>query len=241
MRTLTFLMATLLAVPALADWGGPDYVEERELSLSGDGVERLVIEAGAGSMKLRGESGADDITVVATILVDGAEGDEAREFLTRNLNLSLERRDDRAVLVSLFESSGGNWGGRSGAIALEIVVPQGTVLDIDDGSGSIEIEDTHADVQIEDGSGSLRIRGVAGLDVDDGSGSLDISGASGDVHIEDGSGSVSVTHVEGNVSIRDGSGSINVREVGGDFRVIRDGSGSVRFSNVLGQVDVPGS
>ena len=239
MRVLTLLAAALLSTPALADWGGPDYVEERELSLSAEGIEQLEIEAGAGSMRLRGESGADAITVRARVLVDGVEDDEAREFVARHMRLTLERRGERAELVSRFEGGGSSWGSRNGAIALEIVVPRGMALDIDDGSGSIEIEETFADVRVEDGSGSLSIRSVASLDVDDGSGSLDISDVSGDVRIEDGSGSVRVERVAGSVSVRDGSGSIMVDDVAGDFRVIRDGSGSVRYSDVLGQVDVP--
>lgn len=239
MRTLTLLVATMLAAPTLADWEDYDYVEERELSISASGITEFVVDAGAGSLVLEGEPGVDDITVLATVMVDGVEGDDARDFMAERMELSLERDGDRAVLVADFRVGGMTWGDRSAAIALEIVVPQGMTLDIEDGSGSIAISDTGADVRLDDGSGSIQISGVANVDVDDGSGSIRISDASGDVQIDDGSGSVSVSGVAGSVAIDDGSGSITVEDVEGDFRVIDDGSGSVRYSNVLGRVDVP--
>lgn len=238
MRTLTLLLATLLAAPALADWGDHDYMEEREMTLSVAGVDELVIEAGAGTLKVKGEPGVEAIRVHATILVDGADGDEAREFMSRRMKLSLERAGDSAVLVSDFQNGGMNRGSRSGDIALEVVMPQGMALDVDDGSGSIVLEDMLGDLRLDDGSGSIVIRGAASVDLDDGSGSIRISDVTGDVRVDDGSGSVTIVGVGGSVSVDDASGSINFDDVAGDFRVIDDGSGSVNFSNVLGQVDV---
>ncbi len=239
MRGLILLVATLLAAPALADWDDYDYIEERELSVAAGGVDEFVIEAGAGSLKIEGERGADAIMVRATIQVSGAEDDKARDFIAKRMELSLESDGDRAFLVSGFRDGGMGWGNKSGAIALDIVIPEGMALEIDDGSGSIVITDTLADIRLDDGSGSIKIRGAGNIKVDDGSGSIDISDASGNVRVDDGSGSVTVVGVAGNVSVDDGSGSIKVRDVQGDFRVIDDGSGSINYSNVLGQVDVP--
>ena len=238
MRILTLCGALLLATPALADWSDYDYIEDRELTLAAGGLTGLEINAGAGPLEVRGKSGADSITVDATVMVDGAEGDKAREYIEKNMKLTLERNGDTAELVADFKDGMG-WNSKSGAIALDITVPPGLALVVDDGSGSMLIENTGADVRIDDGSGSLAIRDVANVVVDDGSGSIEISDATGNVEITDGSGSITVRRVTGNVSVEDGSGSIKVRDVEGDFRVVDDGSGSVNYSDVLGQVDVP--
>lgn len=237
MRVLTLCTAMLLAAPALADMSDYDYSEERELTLAAAGLNELVIDAGAGPLEVTGEPGADMIIVRATILVDGAKGDKAREFIEGWMDLSLDQNGNEAMLIAGFRDSMGN--GKNGAVALDITVPQGMALQIDDGSGSIQIRDTMADVRVDDGSGSLAIRGAANVKVDDGSGSVEVSDATGDVRIDDGSGSVTVRRVTGNVAIDDGSGSINVKDIQGDFRVIDDGSGSINYSNVMGQVDVP--
>ena len=92
----------------------------------------------------------------ATVLIDGAEGEAAREIISRFMEFSLERDGDEVRLVSVFDVEGLNWRGRSGSIALEIVVPEGMELDIRDGSGSMRIVDTQADVRVEDGAGSSR-------------------------------------------------------------------------------------
>lgn len=175
----------------------------------------------------------------ATVLIDGAEGESAREIISRFMEFSLERDGDEVRLVSVFDVEGLNWRGRSGSIALEIVVPKGMELDIRDGSGSMRIVDTQADVRVEDGAGSLEVRHVGGVDVKDGSGSIRIRDAWGDARIRDGSGSVTVARVAGSVVVEDRSGSIREEDVDGDFRVTGDGSGSVGFANVLGRVDVP--
>lgn len=236
---VTFV-ATLVATPALAAWDDDDYREERELRVGAAGVGELAIRAGAGSMVLEGERGADEISVQATIIVaDADDDDEARTFIAEEMMLSLDRDGDRAVLVADFRPGASNWGSPKGAIALQIRVPEGTALDIDDGSGSIVLSGTRADVRLEDGSGSLKIRDAANVEVDDGAGSIEVTDSSGDVRIRDGSGSITIEGIGGDVLIDDGSGSISVREVDGNFRVTDDGSGSVRFSGIDGRVEVP--
>ena len=126
----------------------------------------------------------------------------------------------------------------SGAISMQGVAG----VEIDDGSGSIELSDIHGDVRIDDGSGSLSLTGVTGsVWIDDGSGNMEVRRVEGSVTIEDdGSGSIFVEDVRGDVIVEDdGSGSIDVRLVGGDFRVEDDGSGSVDYSQVEGRVILP--
>lgn len=91
-------------------------------------------------------------------------------------------------------------------------------------------------VRVKNGSGSISIKGVAGVDIEDGSGSIELVDIQGDVRIDDGSGSLSLSGVTGNVWIEDGSGSIEVRQVGGSLTVEEDGSGSIAVESVQGDV-----
>lgn len=211
------------------------YEEERELTLAAGGLQTLRIEAGAGSLRVAGAPGVDQITVSALLQVEERDPDEARALIEQGLRLSLERDGNRAVLVADFDRVG--WRGRGGAVALRVEVPEGMVLDIDDSSGSIGIRGTKADVTIDDGSGSIEISDVATVDLVDGSGSIKVSDASGDVTIEDGSGSILVERVGGTVRIDDGSGSIRVSDVAKDLIIEDAGSGSVNIAGVQGTVE----
>ncbi len=238
MRLLMLLSLTTLAAPAFADWDDYDYRETRELSVDASGLTSLSVDAGAGSLEISGVEGAESIEVTATILVSGARDEKAREFIEDRMELELERQGQEATLVADF--SGGMGWSKGGAIALDIRVPQGLDLDIDDGSGSINILDTAGAIELNDGSGSIKIENVAAIRIDDGSGSIDILNANGDVRIDDGSGSITVRGVTGSVVVDDGSGSINVSDVQGNFRVVDAGSGSVNYRDIAGEIDVPG-
>jgi DUF4097 and DUF4098 domain-containing protein YvlB len=227
------VMAMFTASLAHAGWS--DYEEVRVLEVDATGVSDFFIDAGAGSMTVNGDAGASTIQVTATIQVDEDEEDKAREIIANSLTLSLERNGDRIVLKSFFD--GGHWGGNDGSVKLEVLMPAGIPLRVDDGSGSITIEDVYSNVEIDDGSGSLKIYNAGAIKIDDGSGSIHIENASGDVDIIDGSGSITVSGVGGSVTIDDGSGSINVRDVEKDLIILEDGSGGLSVSNVRGSVE----
>lgn len=228
------VMAMFLAGFADAAW--TDYTEDRNLKLDAEGIDNLEINAGAGSLDVHGVAGQDDIVVKATIVVADAGDDEAVEFISKNMKLSLEKRGEQARLIADFED-GFMGHGANARIDLEVTVPTGLAVDIDDGSGSIDVMDTEADVRIEDGSGSIDVQNVANLVIDDGSGSIDVKRAAGDVVVTDGSGSISVRGVAGSVTIDDGSGSIKVSDVEEDLIIVDDGSGGLKFSDVRGRVE----
>ncbi|MGB0513515.1 MAG: DUF4097 family beta strand repeat-containing protein, partial [Wenzhouxiangellaceae bacterium] len=211
----------------------------RELELTISPGSRLVVDAGAGSLVLQGDPGADRIHVTAEIYqVEPSD----------NYTLTLEADGDETTrLVSEIDS---RFGVNKDRIDLEIRVPNtlevkltdgsGSIkvtdiagpLTIEDRSGSISIENVGADVMIDDGSGSIQVENVAGnLTIEDGSGSITVRGAGGDVTIDDGSGSIDVNDTGGVVTVSDGSGSINV-DGAADFELLSDGSGSVNVSNL---------
>lgn len=228
------VMAMFLASFANAAW--TDYSAVRELKLDAKGIDHLEIDAGAGSMHVKGLAGLDSIIVTATVVVPDTDEDDAIKVIEKKMKLSLDKKGDRAQLDSWFEH--GFFGKWSGArIDLEISVPAGMAVSIDDGSGPIEVIDIDAEVSIEDGSGSIDLANVASVTIDDGSGSIDVSNVAGDVSIIDGSGNINVRSVKGSVTIDDGSGGINVSDVEKDLIIVDDGSGGFSFSDVRGTVE----
>jgi len=227
MRSL--IVIAMFAV-SLAQAGWSDYEEVRNMDLDVDGISQLSIKAGAGSMDVTGVSGLDKISVKATVVVPDTDEDDALKIIEKKMTLTLDKKGSEARLNAWFDGSDAH-------IVLEVSVPQGLSVNIDDGSGSIDVTDVAGDVTIDDGSGSIDVDNVANLKIDDGSGSIDVDNVSGDVSIVDGSGSISVDHVMGSVTIDDGSGSIKVSDVEKDVIIVDDGSGSLTITDVRGKVD----
>lgn len=234
MRSLIVMMMFAASL-TYAAWNG--YTEDRELELDAEGVSEFEIEAGAGALVVTGDDSLDTIRVTATIHVPDEDEDDAVDVIEKSLRLSLDRRDDKARLEGWFEDQGWNWFSDSPWVDLDVRVPHGITLDVDDGSGSIKVLRVHSDVVVDDGSGSITIDGVTSVYVDDGSGSIDIANVTGDVEIDDGSGSITVEHVGGSVRVDDGSGSIRVDDVEHDLIIVDDGSGGLNASNVRGDIE----
>jgi len=236
MRIFISMTILLASVSALA---ASDYTESRDLNLDAGDLGKLVINAGAGSLDVKGVAGQGNIEVRATIIIPDSNEDKGRKIVTKHLTLELVRDGRVAKLDSWFDKRFWSFG-PSGRIDLEVTAPESMVLEIDDGSGSIDVANFTASVKIDDGSGSIDVHTVGELDIDDGSGSIDVSKATGDVYINDGSGSITVEGVGGTVTIDDGSGSIRVSDVSEDLVIIDAGSGGVSFSGIAGAVEQEG-
>ena len=237
MRSI-LIMAMFTVSLANAAWN--EYEEERDLSLGANGINTLEIEAGAGSLEIVGVSGSDEIVVSATINVPEKDEDKAREEIQSHLVLSLEKDGNNAVLKSYFDEYFVSFGD-SPHVQLEVLVPERLGLIIDDGSGSIVVENVSGNIELEDDSGSILMTNVGGdVEIDDGSGSISVEGVRGDLFIGDGSGSIKVREVAGSVTVDDGSGSINVTDVEKDLIIEEEGSGSLNFSNIGGRVEKEG-
>jgi DUF4097 and DUF4098 domain-containing protein YvlB len=231
MRSLV-VMAMFTSSLTYGAWNG--YTETRDLELSTSDVDILEIDAGAGGIVVNGATDSSNITVKAIIRVDDNE-DAAIEMIEKQLVLKLEKNHGKAVLDAYFEQSAWHLND-SAAVDLEVSVPRGLAIFVDDGSGSMQIDDVYSDVSIDDGSGSIEVSGASSVVIDDGSGSIRIANVTGDVEVEDGSGDIKVQSVGGTVTIDDGSGSIDVRDVEQDLEIVDAGSGSVRIADVRGAV-----
>lgn len=232
MRSLV-VMVMLAASLASAEYNG--YTESRDLRLPADGISVFDLDTGAGSLTIKGDTGADEIVVKAVIRINTDDVEKAQELIADDMQLTLTQKKGRATLNAEFNSK--FWGGHTeGMIDLEVHIPSGIELKIDDGSGSLDVSGVAADLRIDDGSGSISVSSVGNVRIDDGSGSIEVHDAGGDVSIDDGSGSIKIVGVSGSVKIDDGSGSIDVSDVEHDLTIVDDGSGGLTISNVRGTV-----
>jgi hypothetical protein len=252
--TMRGFIVMAMFVVSLSHAGPHNYSEVRNLELDASGLSDVFIDAGAGALVVNGVEGSNEIVVVATIIVDTEDEDDARKLIEDRLRLELERDGDRAKLKAGFRSG---WGwGSDAAIDLDVRMPAQLALVIDDGSGAIKVHDiagavriddgsgpielgNSGDIDIDDGSGSIRLENTGAVRIDDGSGSITIVGAAGDVDVEDGSGTIDIKGVQGSVTVDDGSGDIEIDDVEHDLIIEEEGSGSLRYTNVRGAVQKP--
>jgi hypothetical protein len=246
------LFACILVLAAFPAFG---FETVKNLTLSADGLDKVDINSGAGSLSVAGREGLAAVEVEARIVVEGVSDKDMEGYIKDHVELELRKSGGTAVLVSHIRDRGFFGFSRSARIDLTVKVPKALALAVDDGSGSIEVENIAAEVRIDDGSGGLRLSRIAGdvriddgsggirvegvegnLEVTDGSGEIEIRDVKGDVALDDGSGGVTVRGVGGSVTVDDGSGSLEIDDVGRDVVIKHKGSGSVDITNVKGKV-----
>ena len=139
------VMAMFIASLTHAAMNG--YTETRNLELGTNDVEILSIVAGAGSMDIKGVAGATKITVKAVIEIADSDVDEAQKIIERKMTLSLDQKGDVAYLEAWFEHGFMGFGSDDGRIDIEVKVPQGIAVIIDDGNGSLRFSDIRGTVE----------------------------------------------------------------------------------------------
>jgi Putative adhesin len=234
MRT-RYWIAFLLLGPATAwAWGNDcEFRADRAAGLDATGVEKVVIKAGAGDMKVFGLAKAVRIEARG-VACAGSAAALARTLITA-------RREGNIVYVETTfpENPGGLWQkGDSPYIDIGIALPVGIPVEATDSSGDAVFEDLKS-LDLQDSSGDLQIRRITdAVNVIDSSGDLTIEGA-GSVKAQDSSGDIEIDEVRGDVDIpNDSSGDIHIAHVGGSVDIHEDSSGGIRVEEVKGSVKV---
>lgn len=250
---LTAILVVGSALPLAAqDQDQCRHEAQRSATVEAGGARRILVEAGAGSLKIEGKPGLTSVTIRGRACASSAD-------LLEEIQLSA-RRDGGDVVVKANNRDNDGWNFRGNEYArLDVVmeVPARIAAEIDDGSGSIDLSNLGAvriddgsgeivadnlqgDVDIEDGSGEIRLIDVTGrVTIEDGSGEIELRNIGGAIDIDDGSGEIDIRGARNSVRVSDASGSIDVVDVDGDFIVTADGSGSIDYDNVKGRVDIP--
>src|SRR4051812_17268261 len=198
MRTRIWLMLLALGPATALAWGDDcKFRAERAAGVDAKGIEKVVIHAGAGDMKIVGRSNAVRVEARGTAcagkqdLLDASQISVRREGNVVYVETALPQNDN----------GGWNWGNNGYAyIDIGIALPANVPVEATDSSGDTNVEDLAA-LTIQDSSGDLEIHRTAGLaDVTDTSGDLDIDDA-GSVRVRDSSGDIEINKVRGDAEV----------------------------------------
>ncbi|HEY7638466.1 MAG TPA: DUF4097 family beta strand repeat-containing protein [Steroidobacteraceae bacterium] len=219
------LLACALAVPAYAD--DCKHSTHRTANSAGPDIKRVVVEAGAGDLVVRGADTRD-------VKVDGRACASSAELL-EEIKLEIRRDGDTVyVRTVLPEITGVLFGfARYAYLDVTVEVPKSATLKIDDSSGDMRVSDVQG-AAITDSSGDQTLERIAGdLDVADSSGEINIVEVHGGLRLKDSSGDVDVDNVQGDVLVTvDSSGDLDIRHVTGGVHIVNDSSGDIEISDV---------
>jgi DUF4097 and DUF4098 domain-containing protein YvlB len=221
--------------------GSDPGTEVAEYLRQGGGPVSLVVDQNSsGPVTVSGWE-KSETRILATRRVRGhlppGRDDKARDILSEG-ELFIEARGEEVVVETRQDRHWGFWDSERVVIAIEAWVPRSSRVNIDSGSGRIEIRDTKGSVRVDSGSGGvLVVRAAGGVELDLGSGSVTVEEVQGGVKVDVGSGAVSVSRVKGAVEVDGSSGSVSLTEVEGSIQV-DTASGSVRMSRIIGDVSV---
>jgi hypothetical protein len=205
-------------LPVSVDSTGPSasVTETLRETFTADEAGYLKVDSFAGSITVRGGTG-DELQVAATRRARRL-GDLDRirvEITPRDGGFAVEASNPRGL--------------RNAWVNLEITVPRDTRLDLDTGSGSVDVARIRDDVKLHTSSGGVDVVDISGdVDARSDSGGLDVQRVTGTVHAWTASGSISLTDVQGDVDAHTNSGSVTAREATGNVQLDTH-SGRVRY------------
>jgi DUF4097 and DUF4098 domain-containing protein YvlB len=228
------MLLALGPATALA-WGdGCEFKADRAGGVDARGIEKVIIRAGAGDMKVVGRSNAVRVEARGTACA-------AKQELLDATLINVRREGNIVYVETALPQNETSWSfgnNQYAYIDIGIALPSGVPVEAIDSSGDAVFEDLNA-LQLQDSSGDLEIRRIAGLaEVTDSSGDLTIDSA-GTARVRDSSGDIEIDDVRGDVDVViDSSGDIQVAKVGGSVKIQQDSSGGIRVEDVKGSVTV---
>jgi hypothetical protein len=187
---------------------------------------RLVINNGLGRVAIRrGESNA--ITVAATKRASGFG------INPEQMQVFYNQRGDTLGISTQVNWNILQFGLRS--IHFEITVPENCDVQLDNGSGRVQVEGTSGDIRLRTGSGRIEARNLQGqIALKTGSGGIKISDLRGQVDVITGSGGIESYGLQGQIALKTGSGRITMQrsQLAGASRVTT-GGGGITFDGTL--------
>jgi DUF4097 and DUF4098 domain-containing protein YvlB len=222
-------LAAMQSLSAGADEWNCKFSADRTANVPATGVTRLVLGAGAGDLKVRGEAGR------TSVQADGRACAPTEKVLAE-IKLESRREGDTVYLKTVFPSDDQ---GRSGSMDLTVALPDSIAIALEDASGDIDLRSVRT-ATVADSSGEQTIRDIgADLEVTDSSGDIVIDNVGGNLKLKDSSGDVHVEEIKGNVTVTvDSSGELDIRHVGGGVHILNDSSGEIVVSDVQQDVKV---
>jgi hypothetical protein len=230
------LLAAALLAPISSYADDSRYSKDYDFAVDATSLESLQLDVGAGKLIVTGNSASDEVRIVATARADSSRRLEELDLTHLVLGSELRVRTQRYRNGGVF--SWPSFGTYYSYIDIEITMPSDLMLDVEDGSGGIEISHVSS-LSLNDGSGSIKIEDISGnVDVDDGSGAITIAGVCGSVSVDDGSGPIRIRDSNEVTIIDDGSGEISIENIRGNVNVRNDGSRGISVRDVAGNVEI---
>ncbi len=195
------------------------------------GATLLVLNAGAGYLRVQGTGSATGVLVTGIA--------HAATVATLNAIQITSRRAGDTLLVSAILPPSRHEPGAAATLDLMIQLPSSLALDVTDSTGESTFRNVGT-MRLTHGDGGLDIDTVGGkLDITDGDGDMIVANVNGNVRIVDRGGSIYLSNIAGSVNIpQDGSGEIQLSSVGGDVTVGSKSSGEVAARGVGGNLVV---
>jgi hypothetical protein len=189
------------------------------------GTPNLVITDPNGNVRVH-TGNSDGITITAT---------RSDSLFGGNSNNAVQyKQDGNTINVTAPGGFGFLFG--SGSVDLDVSVPDTANVQVQSGSGDIEIAGPNGNIVARSGSGDVTINGVqqGTVEADAGSGSVNVANVDAAMTLHSGSGDVDARNVDGQVNATDGSGDVSVRDstLSGQS-LLETGSGDVNFSGTL--------
>jgi hypothetical protein len=225
------LLACILAIPAHAN--DCKHTGHRTANSAGPDIKRVVVEAGAGDLVVRGGESRD-------VKADGEACASSAELLD-GIKLEIRREGDtvylRTVLPDISDALFGF--ARYAYIDVTVDVPKTAMLKLEDSSGDLHVNDVQG-ATIVDSSGDQRVEHIAGdLDIGDSSGEIKIADVRGGLRLRDSSGDIDVDGVQGDVLVTvDSSGDLDIRHIAGGVHILNDSSGAIEIEDVKRDVAI---
>jgi DUF4097 and DUF4098 domain-containing protein YvlB len=253
MNKTLFVLAASLGLTAIAHADDDcRHSAERSASVDAAGITKVVIGAGAGDLKVRGQPGLSQIQAKGQACA-------SKEDLLAKIQIESRREGSTLYLKTLMPTvEGGNFLSHSYAtLDLAVQVPDAAIVDLEDSSGDLELSRVKSAI-VADSSGDIDIEDIAGeLDVTDSSGDIEIERIAGNLKVKDSSGDMQLREIQGQVEIpidssgeisivqagavhihQDTSGEIVIRRVNHDVRIDTDSSGGIDVAEVGGNFSV---
>lgn len=165
-----------------------------------EGVTTLRVTSRNGSIEVDVDTTRDDARIESSTFAVADTEDEAQDLLAQ-IVITIRRTGDNdeilEITVEFPPDDGGSSrhfgpGGRSGA-SFDIVLPAGLDLELTTQNGPVEVDDNTGSVQIETSNGSIQVEDQTG-----------------DVDVQSSNGGIQLLGIEGNVVAHTSNGGIHV-------------------------------
>ncbi len=241
---------------------------EKIVFLPGDG--RLDVENKYGDVTITGW-GKDSVHISAVVTVSRRSEKNAQQALeqieiqaklwNKTLrvksktndhlrHLKVSRSTDALGHTVFRDRNGGNY-----SVDLDISVPEGVAVDLENKYGDVHLKETAGVVSLEMSNGDVYIGFAQDTDIKSKHGNVEVDQIEGSVEVENANGYVSVSQITGNVLVENKYGQVEILDVDGQSEihnynndvsvenvgksaVIVNKYGSIDISGVKGELDV---